>query len=354
MRERMPYYERIKAKIEEKTDISKIFQLIYHTSLLVGTILSIFYFTFIVEVMPRFSSATDLVAYLIVIFGSALILSVVLSLLAILPSLILNTTSPTEEQKRSFPKVFLFSYAAIQIGIIALACFIQYELPCIVLIILGLVILLVAICFKKFREKFRDMISLVRLKKYLVFAYPIIISSIVQIPLILIAIISLYDNTKSFESSILLYSLISIFIGIILILLNKIFLDSVNLDDLQSSKQSFKYLVFILLAVSFFISIGYLVAKKPNPIIIFPFQKLKLGYYEAELHFKKEFIEKSDLFDFNSTDTFFILSSVGDEYVLQKDTPGKNGNNKTNKIYRIKKDNVETEIIGNLDGNNID
>lgn len=270
--------------------------------------------------MPRFSSATDLVAYLIVIFGSALILSVVLSLLAILPSLILNTTSPTEEQKRSFPKVFLFSYAAIQIGIIALACFMQYEWPCIVLIMLGLVMSLVVILYFK---NLRDAISLASLKKYFVFTYPIIISSIVQIPLILIAIINLYDNTKSFESSILLYSLISIFIGIILILLNKIFLDSVNLDDLQSSKQSFKYLVFILLAVSFFISIGYLVAKKPNPIIIFPFQKLKLGYYGAELHFKKEFIEKSNLFDFNSTDTFFILSSVGDEYVLQKDTPGK-------------------------------
>lgn len=89
-----------------------------------------------------------------------------------------------------------------------------------------------------------------------------------------------------------------------------------------------------------------MIAKKPNPIVIFPFKQLKFGYYEAELKFKKDFIEKSNPFDFKETNTtnkniFFILSSIGDEYILQDSS-------KTGKVYRIKKDNVEIEIIGDL------
>ncbi len=63
-------------------------------------------------------------------------------------------------------------------------------------------------------------------------------------------------------------------------------------------------------------------SKIDNPIIVKPFELLKLGHYKAELHFNKEFMINNNPFPLNennsSSNTFLILSSIGDEYILKE------------------------------------
>lgn len=76
--------------------------------------------------------------------------------------------------------------------------------------------------------------------------------------------------------------------------------------------------IFIFLSITALI---FKISNKPNLIITTPFSILKLGYYQAELHFKDEFINKHPFNlnnNYQTNNVFFILSSVGDEYILRE------------------------------------
>ncbi|MDD4885048.1 hypothetical protein [Sulfuricurvum sp.] len=83
-----------------------------------------------------------------------------------------------------------------------------------------------------------------------------------------------------------------------------------------------KTLAIIGILLLFTISQFFNVHRIDNPMITYPFHALKLGYYKAELYFKNDFINKSNPFPLNENNqtlnTFFILSSIGDEYILRE------------------------------------
>lgn len=112
------------------------------------------------------------------------------------------------------------------------------------------------------------------------------------------------------------------FLAAFFIILSIAFFSIWNYLIIIEKKLNWKIGFFIIGTTLIIQGIAFTSAKISNPFIVSPFKLLQLGYYNAELHFKDDFINKANPFALNETNrtsnTFFILSSIGDEYILRE------------------------------------
>lgn len=130
------------------------------------------------------------------------------------------------------------------------------------------------------------------------------------------------------------------------IILSIVFFAVCNLLIIAEKKLTWQINLFIVSSALVILSITFTTAKISNPLIVSPFKLLQLGYYNSELHFKNGFMKESIPFKLNdnnaTSNTFFILSSMGDEYILQE----------TPKTYiDVKKDENTTIRVEQIDIN---
>lgn len=136
------------------------------------------------------------------------------------------------------------------------------------------------------------------------------------------------------------------FFEALFIICSTVFFAICNSLIVSEKKLTWQIVLFIVSSTLVIISITFTTAKISNPLIVSPFKLLQLGYYNAELHFTNEFMQESTPFKLNdnneSSNTFFILSSMGDEYILQE----------TQKTYiDVKKDENTTIRVKQIDIN---
>ena len=293
-------------QIEEKEKlltINDIFNVLYKSSLLGGIILSILYFTFYANALPSIDNISQLSSYLIAVFGVAFFFILYFTLTVIVPSIIIidkNFDGNTNH--------VLWHFGAISLFIILFGCLpSEYSWHVLLIFILPIPIQLLLNTFNN-----GDCNQFTFYYVYIpIFSYSI--SNLIFTTIFIAA-------TGPTQILVPLIIFQMMFIGAILI---------------------------VLFSLSFF----FKASNKPNLIITAPFTILKLGYYRAELHFKEDFINKHP-FPNNETNqtfnTFFVLSSVGDEYIFCESDTNKtcNDSNTTQPTYRIKKENVEFEVVG--------
>lgn len=327
---KIPWYRQ--HKMEKRTlSISEIFQIIYHSSLLGGVILSILYFVFSVGAFPSIGNISELASYIITIFGVAFFFVTYFSITIIAPAFTLSDTNlPTQKYKN-----LIWHFCIISLIIVCvLNLVIYYDSLAYMYWLLTIFIvlpLLQLLLNKYFSAEWKDII---RISIWGSFSIYILLSI-----LFLALIISTNSHGKEdFED----VFMASIFLQAMFLIPNTIIIYNINLlnSSMKNLKQIIKLIIFVMIIIIGIISIVFSIFHKPNPIVIAPFSLLKLGHYTAELHFKNDFTKMYPFpTDSNSTsNTFFVLSSIGDEYIISA-TPryiiNKVDENKTFKIGNI-------------------
>lgn len=316
--------------------LKDIFQLIYHSSLLGGSILSILYFTFYAEIFPSINNLSQLGSYVVTIFGVALFLVSYLSLAMITPSLTVLSYNLNKRKKNQI----LLGYIIISFFIVLSICTEK------LFFLFGLLILIGIPLFKleknwTIKLIFKKHIFTIKHTKFyskILYIYSIswLLYFVFSILFLLIFVNNNDNNDKALiDISIIFIQIMILFANAYIIRENKAFQEPQN-----NLKKIFNIMLVLLMLFISIISIVFIYTKKSNPIVIAPFSLLKLGYYTSELHFKEEFIKKHPFpTDSNSTiNTFFVLSSIGDEYIISS-TP----------LYKVKKvDENKTIKIGNI------
>jgi len=335
--------------------LKDIFQLIYHSSLLGGVILSILFFTFYIEAFPSIDNLSQLSSYIITVFGVAFFFITYFSITIIAPALILfEHNLSNSEYKNLIWHIFIISTVII---VIINSVIYYNELEC--LFWLFSLFLIIPLCqyllIKCYKYEWKT------LKSFSVWGsfFSYIILSIFFIALIISSNSYQHSKSDTILISILLQAIFAIPNAIVLY--NITSLTTNTISQISKIRQIVKLVSLIVIIFIGIVSLIFSVLKKPNPIIIAPFSLLKLGHYKAELHFKEDFIKKHPSFvaDTNSTyNTFSVLSSIGDEYVIKKTSPFTIihfANNETNvsqiqfnkKMYWYKENNNSVVVVWN-------
>lgn len=393
MPEKIPYYKQ--KRLSKENNYSEVFILIYHISITIGIAISVLYFAFIAKTLPTFGTLSDIIGYLVVIFGISTILAIIFFGFILLPSVLFNIAQHTKKQRDKLPSIYILAFFITQSLFILWVC-LTYEVhntAWLIMLAISAILFLI--------PTFLLYLNLKSEKPEFILPLLLVIPSLLTHFYLIFLIVSGSLDTN-FETSVIQYFVVTFVLGGIIWVANKIFIDRVSLDNIKNFKQSLLYLLAIFFLTIVTLSTLFTLFKKPNIFIINPFSISKLGYYRAELNFKKDFIEKSNPFISNETNetknVFFIWSSIGNEYIIQEIAPGYPvyENNKTfividinkttkykynkqntselyelsinkntlidkdlltkyiqvqldkqDKIYRIKKENVAAEITGN-------
>jgi len=327
-------------KNTENTKMTNIFESLNHTDTILKNIKSIFlslgsiigsfilfsYFSFYVRSIPSNISLGSLSLILLMIAAWAVIVSVFFILISFGSSWWLKDIWSKDEKTRKKQQTYSIGY------------FIGYP------IISGLCLLVIN------KYTFETMIE-----KSIFFVIFIIF------PLIYALLLSYFENKQSYKIikpilyttlikgmfiSLLFYSFINILIAlaisssnlkslyvlgllVIIIFINCLIL----LEKLDDFNIKITFMAMYIISISFY----FTALKIDNPIIVLPFQHFRLGNYSEELHFKQSYINETNFLNMKEHNqtrkTFFILSSMGDEYIL------KNDKNET-QPYRINKNNL--------------
>lgn len=315
-------------KEKDRFQLKDIFQLIYHSSLLGGVILSILYFTFSAETFPSIGNISQLASYIIAVFAVAILFIFILAITLASPFFFILSQNLDHHQKI----ILMWSYSIITLSsFLTVASLYYFDSKKSFWILLGLILLLMIpkrLLQNKDQPKiplyhFQSTISYLKIDWTISFVFYLFISLF-----FLSSFIVRNHNLDKNTVVIALFGFLLIvwFINVYLIKNNEI-INNPN-KNFKKTIQSIGIILFIFI---FGISMIFIYLKKPNPIVIVPFSQLKLGHYTAELHFKDDFINKANPFSLNETkqtsNTFFILSSIGDEYILRetRNTIGYNG-----------------------------
>ncbi|DAB38899.1 MAG TPA: hypothetical protein CFH83_03625 [Sulfuricurvum kujiense] len=298
---------------EKSLTISDTFQLIYSSSLLIGIILSFFYY-YHIGFWPSISNSSA-ISYIIGIFSVGLLMALTLTTLFIIPSLLFMINDPSKQQRKSY----IFGSLPISWLVIILWILIDsngYHIHSFYIFGLYILLALTKDCFSTEEYKTNLIID---------FILPIILF----FPLLFI---------KTFDSYIInTDQLLYITIGLALISFSTNLFYSFGFDNKHSiNKQVFVGISIITSATIMFSFIPAML-NAPNPLVFRPFQMLKMGSYIGYLQFTTDF-NASTLYKFNGME-FKILSSIGDEYIVKTDD-----DNNTN-IYRINKKYILQETI---------
>lgn len=263
---------------------------LFKISLFLGAVISWLYFSFYVGALPAFSSLGDATGYLLFIVLWAALISLTILMLAFFPVMTIRDvyiTNGDDDLTLKKKKIFVAAF----------------------------------------------FITIPLLVTALIYLYPTLMKHISWVTFSILIVSALIGawKTKSFSvvNALIIYSLAAMLATLIIIstqqyllwiLLFFIILMNIILVGEKQIKLSIIGLFSIMLLSIFSIIISMI--KIDNPIIVKPFELLQLGHYNAELHFKNEFLSKENplhLNDINSSFAkFFILSSVGDEYIARE------------------------------------
>ncbi|KFN39609.1 MAG: hypothetical protein JU82_06495 [Sulfuricurvum sp. MLSB] len=305
MRGEVKKWYQIKRQLEKedfRSTITGWIEFFLKIGLAVGTVITWFFYFLYVGVMPSINNLGDITVFLIMIAGIGILISFIFIFFHISSSIALR-------DEPNFPDIregSIHIYIVIPIVIHVFGwCYIidMYNNTGNYLFFLCLieVVLYLLYTYEKYSIELKKLIS-VKLLYYVIYFFGLLGWS-------LLAFWNVYK-----EQNIALYFTVSTIIFVITF---------INIAILTKvSHLPIKVLIVIAISLIFMISQVFSAQHIPNPIIVFPFSSLKLGYYKAELHFKEDFINKSMPFILNetnqTTNTFFILSSVGDEYILRE------------------------------------
>lgn len=335
------HVQRTKDEKEKSLPINEPFKVLYHASLIGGIILSILYFMFYGNALPSIGNISQLSSYLIAIFGVALIFIIYFIVTTISPSLVLFENNFIKEYYKNiiFQKILIALINIIIFNLIAYYNDIRFALMFASSFIFIFIFQLFLV--KKYSYKWDILKSVPVWSSFISY-------SLLSIFFIALMLSPISSTPASFNMTILLISLLA---QCLFTIPNAIFLHNMA-SFTNTSKASVRNVLRLLLLTTIVIisilSMAFSILKQPNKLITTPFSILKFGYYTAELHFKQEFIDKSNPFPLNDTNQtsniFFILSSVGDEYIFC-DINSTHEHN-VSRMYRIKKENVEFEVVG--------
>jgi hypothetical protein len=308
-----PYYKQINEK-EKLPTISEILQLIYSSSLLIGIMLSFFYY-YHIGFWPSLSSASA-VSYLIGIFSVGFLISLLIFILFSAPSFVFFLDIKKSNVKEAFPYLMVFAWL---IWLIILL-FMSSTLP-LTIIASGITFLMLSVLFI---EKKSIPVSYLFDNLLIVFTLISLLSLALMLPFI------------AFNNEILnYYYLLCIFLctATLSIYINHRLIKQFN--SAISMKSQIINSLYILIFLSLGFSIIPMITDSKNPLIFKPFQQLHFGDYNATLQFTHDF-NSSLLYPYNGK-VFKILSSVGDEYIIKI-----SDNNST---YRVNKKYILQESI---------
>jgi len=293
--------------VEKKIDIqimlskgSQSLDALFKVSLFFGALISWCYFSFFVGVFPSFSSVGDVIGYIIFIVLWAVLIVLFVLLLSFFPYFIIRDLYlKNGNPKRA--KNYISVYLALLPVLTTVVINVDFSLKWLnnysgyYFAIIGLLIPLI------FTFLFLRHPSFVLQKNKLAITEVLFMSGFY-------ALLITFTILVSFEINHILVYLIAFFIllNILMIYVKKL-----------TFKKSILIIIYSLMVFSVIISW----TKIDNPIFVKPFELLKLGHYNAELHFKDDFITTYPfiLNDENqSSGVFNILSSVGDEYVVKE------------------------------------
>lgn len=309
-------------ELQNKIDMSNVvglLELLFKLSLALGAFISWVFFTFYVGALPSFGNIGDVTTYLVlIVLSSLLILAMIILILFFSPFFLKDSLAKDEivlkkQRKRS---VFYFiAYLVLSIivsylfvGNDKMEVYFGYTLLFMMVILpYGYSIWLSWIETHENAQLFGKLFSSSIVSKFIGF----LMFSLVSFSTVLIIL----ESNLSYTMFLLL-----IFIAIMHIIILESNINKTNLS-----------IGIGLFLVIFSISLS--LAKIDNPIITKPFELLKLGHYKAELHFNKEFMINNNPFPLNennsSSNTFLILSSIGDEYILKEVRHEQNQNGHT-------------------------
>lgn len=327
------------------TNFLEILKISYYTSLVGGIILCVSYFTVYAGGIPSLSDISQLLGLLIATCSIAFVMTCYITFIMVMPStFILSLKLDQIYIKHIQSTLFIFN------------CVIFYailysDIPREYQIYLVASLLLVCICFSfyfinektKDEKKFQYFLILVEFTCTIVLYHYSARLYVLLILLILQFIHLLFIYTKKIKINFFFIIIYTIFLYIFTLLLMYLFLlptdnnylflvcffiviTGTNFFVLQISKKNiFLSILFIVLTTIVIFTLSASLFNRPNPLITAPFTNLKLGYYPAELRFKEEFIKNTNFFNMKdrniTSNVFFILNSIGDEYIVRERSP---------------------------------
>lgn len=271
-----------------------------HFSVFLGVLISWCYFSFYVDALPSFASLGDATGYMLFIVLWSALISAMIIVVSFFPAFALKDTFLTHGNDSDEAIYFSIGYFIILPLIASVAFFIFNDLVkehIGLFMFLMMVLLPIIIAYKvssgsSMKERFFNSFS--KIGTFIFYSFA-----------------STFAVLIFLETQILMLFLILFVIIISVIILKE---NKINIKIILGLSAAFLSVFSTILSMS----------EIDNPIIVKPFELLKLGHYKAELHFKDEFL-KREPFIFNENNltyaTFFILSSVGDEYILKETRP---------------------------------
>lgn len=320
-------------------------------SVFIGALVSWSYFSFYVRVLPSFNSIGDITAYLVLICIWASLVTLLIGLFSFTPFFLVHDLSRKETNTTNKTKWIIRIFFIL----VPFLTVIAYSIDTLHQLINNYQqrVLLVSVSFlpaifmfllqydqnnhqikKSCKRVFSILVSFLRPTFMFLLQYDQnnhqnkkLYKSRKYIWSYLYKIIFLLVNTEKLFF-LCIYACIMTFAVIICMDINSwfllfiAFLVLINIFIITDKEYAVKKFFGIIVLMIIFFSTSMQFAKKDNIIIIAPFKMLQLGNYNAELHFKKEFIMNEKPFALNDKNltygVFKVLSSIGDEYIIQE------------------------------------
>lgn len=281
----------------------------FKLALALGALISWIFFSFFVNTLPSLGSIGDITIYLVSISAWSLILAFYIVAISFASSFLIKTSSNYINYYNNAFIYYYFGFPIISILFLLILKYFNLTQETIN-IILSFLFFVFPVIYSLFVKEFLPIRNINRVTRFLNriidIGLPLILFSLI---LLLIALMLDKFFNKLYVQSLIYSSFIVIIVFI-------------NYFIIKGDLQNWKKALGIAISYLAIISIIFSALKIDNPMIVKPFELLKLGYYKAELHFKEDFVNKANPFPLNennqTSNVFFILSSIGDEYILRE------------------------------------
>lgn len=281
---------------------SKFLDALFKTSLFLGVLVSWFYFSFFVGVLPSFNSIGDATGYLVFIVIWSLLITSLIGLISFAPFFLVRDLYLKRAQNKKRKGILSIFFIIVPISVLIISSFEPSykwinQNPGLFFLVSSVFFPFIFTLLLNYKKTIVENKLLVLLDSEAFFFL------VVYAVFMTIAVLLCFEINKW----------LLIFIGF-LVYINAMII----FEEKYTPKMIFGVIIFMIMVFSMSSSF----AKIDNLIIVKPFEMLKLGHYKAELHFKDDFASKEQPFILNENNQtygiFYILSSIGDEYIIKE------------------------------------